>query len=404
MSWGIFKQNILRYANDPKSLKDTEDIARVWATEYDAAVKRGYDNVNLVSVKQGNVDLMTELLKIAFDRGLTSKQPYDLVGAMGDAVKAYWSGAVLNEFPIPVVPAPGSTSNIATTTNIVLNVGTWTPQIVLPPELQVLEVYDKLDWSQIPVDRYSDDVQEIVRPNLSNINLRIETELASDPDAGNVDEISSLVSQINNLVSQKLNNALYDQKILEQPSETDSSLSSKFGNLRDLLLVAAKYAPILKKSPVITYNTLSSNYNSAFHGKCPQGVQCVLVALTGITGLGTLSGNADWFSFKNPGTGGGNNSFAKPIGGKTYYNNKVRVGMDYINDSKQWQVGDILANGYVGTGVPSRYGHIQIWTGFKWMSDFTQSRIHTKNMDRQTVALWRLNDEGKALVNSRSIS
>ena len=132
MSWGIFKQNILRYANDPKSLKDTEDIARVWATEYDAAIKRGYDNVNLVSVKQGNVDLMTELLKIAFDRGLTSKQPYDLVGAMGDAVKAYWSGALLNEFPIPIVPAPGSTSNIATTTNIVLNVGIWPPQIIIP--------------------------------------------------------------------------------------------------------------------------------------------------------------------------------------------------------------------------------------------------------------------------------
>jgi hypothetical protein len=399
MGWDIFKQNILKYANNPDTLPDTATVAWVWATEYDAAVKRGYDTVNLVSVKQGNVDLMTDLLKIALDGGLASKQPYDLVGAMGDAVKAYWSGAVLNEFPIPIIPAPGSTSNIATTANIVLNPGVWTPQIVLPPELQVLEVYDKLDWSKIPVDRYSDEVQEIIRPNLRNINLRI----ANDPDIGDdVDLGSSRVSQVNNLVAEVLNNSLYDQGILKQPSATDSSIRSRFGSLRDLLLVAARYAPILRKSPVITYNTLSSGYNSEFHGKCPQGVQCVLVALTGITELGRLSGHADWFSFKNPSTGGGRSSFAISIGGKTYYNDKVKVGMAYINDPKQWQVGDILVNGYVA-GPRSNYGHIQIWTGFKWMSDFTQRKIHTNKIDLPTVALWRLNDEGKALVNSRSI-
>ncbi len=132
MSWALFKANILRYANDPDSLQDIDSVARLWAKEYDAAIKRGFDTVNFVTLKQGNVQILEELFKAALLKGQTSRQPYDLVGEMGNAVKAYWAGAIMNEVPIPILPAPGSTSNISVVSNIVVNPGVWTPPLSVP--------------------------------------------------------------------------------------------------------------------------------------------------------------------------------------------------------------------------------------------------------------------------------
>jgi len=53
--------------------------------------------------------------------------------------------------------------------------------------------------------------------------------------------------------------------------------------------------------------------------------------------------------------------------------------------------------GYVD-GKP--YGHIQVWTGFKWVSDFTQNRIQSNGVDNSTIALWRLNQNGINAVES----
>lgn len=100
MSWEIFKQNMLRTLNNPAAIKDIDVVAEKWATEYDAAVKRGFDVINQVTLKKGNVSLMKQLFKLALQKGLTSKQPYDLVGEMGKGVIAYWSGATVD------VPSP----------------------------------------------------------------------------------------------------------------------------------------------------------------------------------------------------------------------------------------------------------------------------------------------------------
>jgi hypothetical protein len=54
--------------------------------------------------------------------------------------------------------------------------------------------------------------------------------------------------------------------------------------------------------------------------------------------------------------------------------------------------------GYVG-GKP--YGHIQVWTGWKWVSDFSQNSIQQRNVDFDTIALWRLNETGKQAVQSQ---
>jgi hypothetical protein len=132
MSWQIFKDNLLQFANNPDSINDTSAAAKKWADEYDAAIKRGKDVLNQVSIKQGNKAAMEQLFKIALDKGLTSTGPYDLVGEMGKGVIAYWTGATLNEFPIPIIPATGATSNVSVVSNVVLNAGTWQPAVSTP--------------------------------------------------------------------------------------------------------------------------------------------------------------------------------------------------------------------------------------------------------------------------------
>lgn len=132
MSWQIFKDNLLQFANNPDSINDTSAVAKKWADEYDAAIKRGKDVLNQVSIKQGNKAAMEQLFKIALDKGLTSTGPYDLVGEMGKGVIAYWTGATLNEFPIPIIPATGATSNVSVVSNVVLNAGTWQPAVSTP--------------------------------------------------------------------------------------------------------------------------------------------------------------------------------------------------------------------------------------------------------------------------------
>ena len=132
MSWEIFKNNILAKANNPDSIKDIDTVAKLYATEYDAAIKRGGDTINRVAVKKGNVEIMELLFKAALQKGLTTTNPYDLVGEMGKGVLAYWQGAILNEFPFPIIPSPGAISNIGVTSNIVTTPGTWTPAMSIP--------------------------------------------------------------------------------------------------------------------------------------------------------------------------------------------------------------------------------------------------------------------------------
>ena len=110
MSWEIFKQNILKVSNSPEFVNSTDMIADLYAKEYDAAIKRGFDSTHKISIKKGNVEMMRTMFKLALDRGLTQTGEYDLVGAMGDGVLAYWAGAIMQEIPIPTIPATGATS------------------------------------------------------------------------------------------------------------------------------------------------------------------------------------------------------------------------------------------------------------------------------------------------------
>ena len=393
MSWEIFKQNVLRVANNPQSIDDIDFVAETYANEYDAAIKRGNDTINLVSVKTGNVEAMKQLFKVALQKGLASNVPYDLVGEMGQGVIAYWTGATLNEFPIPLIPAIGAAQNVGVVSNIVTNAGIWNPTITLPQNQSFLDIYNKLDWSKIPLDKNDPEVQEIIKPNINRLNKKIIEDNATD------DLSKSTATQMNNIKAEIIDAAVYEQGLVNV-DDTDTSLSSGYKSLDELLRIAGKLAPKLGKNVRVNYNNLKTGYVKGVHGLCPQGTQAVVAALTGVSGLGRISGNADWFSFKNPSTGGGRSSFSTPIGGQSYYNDKVKVGNEYINNPSQWQVGDIIANGYLDS---KPYGHIQVWTGFKWVSDFTQNRIQINKVDFSSIALWRLNEAGKRAVQSQKL-
>jgi GH24 family phage-related lysozyme (muramidase) len=133
MSWVTFKENIVRLSENPDAIADIDLVAKTYAQEYDACIKRGFDIISMASVKTGNVQMMENLFKFALLQGQSSLIGYDLVGGMGPGVIAYWSGASLNEFPIPTIPAPGSVGNIGVYYNMVMSPGVWKPALLIPP-------------------------------------------------------------------------------------------------------------------------------------------------------------------------------------------------------------------------------------------------------------------------------
>lgn len=145
MSWQTFKDNILKLSNNPESINDIDLVAKTYATEYDAAIKRGKDSLHQISLQKGNVDAMTQLFKAALQKGQTSTAPYDLVGEMGKGVIAYWSGATMNNYPTPTIPAPGSTSNVSVVSNMVVNPGQWAPPVSSPAAARFNDPEELLD-------------------------------------------------------------------------------------------------------------------------------------------------------------------------------------------------------------------------------------------------------------------
>jgi hypothetical protein len=179
---------------------------------------------------------------------------------------------------------------------------------------------------------------------------------------------------------------------------------SSFDALIDL---AGKCARELGKNARVNAENMKKSYTKGIHGLCPQGTQAVLYALTGVKAVGQISGNADWFSFgpTNPAGGDNKGSFAK----SGYFKDKERIkqingswkGTYLHKDSKsQWQVGDVIAMAYSGG---KSYGHIQVWTGYSWMSDFKQGNsIQQNHVNPDSVALWRLSDKGIAAIKTQN--
>jgi hypothetical protein len=301
--------------------------------------------------------------------------------------------------PIPSITPLGVFVHISQISNFTTNSGTWTPSDVtietpLEPEPISYNVYEKLDWNRVPLDKNDPEVQEIINPDSAKINQKIiESRAVTDLE-------KSAATQLNNVKTQIIDDAVEEQGLKEI---TDSKeVKSGYRTLDKLLKIAGDLARKIGKNERVKYENLKSSYIAGVHGLCPQGTQAVVAALTGVNELGKINGHADWFSFKSPGTdtkSTGASSFAINVGGTTYYHNKVKVDEEWIKDPTKWQVGDVIAQGYSS----KRYGHIQVWTGFAWVSDFTQKKVQTSKVDFDTVALWRLNENGIAAVESQKV-
>ena len=86
-------------------------------------------------------------------------------------------------------------------------------------------------------------------------------------------------------------------------------------------------------------------------------------------------------------------------GGVSYYNEPVLVTKEeYYDNTDEWKIGDILVTPYTSE---YKYGHIQIWTGWNWMSDFKQNAIQQRKVNFDYVTLWRLNSNGINAVKNR---
>ena len=128
MSLEIFKQNMLSYMQNQPGIDSYGDFAKKLTSEYDMAVKRGFDSVNSITVGKGNTELMEATLNGILATAL--QQPsgeHPIITNMGPAFIAYWTGATMSAVPPPVIPSPGAVINIAIVSSMITNPGTWQP-------------------------------------------------------------------------------------------------------------------------------------------------------------------------------------------------------------------------------------------------------------------------------------
>ena len=131
MSWAIFKNNMSQFMSNPDSIKSSDDFAKQLAIEYEGALKRGYDQINFISISGGNVELLESLFSQTLRSGNFKKNQHDIMFELGRGIISYWATVQFNQFPPPIIPAAGSVSNIAIQTSFVLSTGIWAPSPIL---------------------------------------------------------------------------------------------------------------------------------------------------------------------------------------------------------------------------------------------------------------------------------
>ncbi len=144
-------------------------------------------------------------------------------------------------------------------------------------------------------------------------------------------------------------------------------------------------------------NTVKNSWNTTRGpGNCLRGSQAILGALTGHPrfNAGKAGGLGESASLYSGNSKGGQN-----FTGTGLYNPPQSVPSNYISDSSQWKVGDVVVNG----GGDKGYGHIQVWTGKAWVSDFTQKGIIQQG-NYNGFVLHRPNAAGEARINERAAS
>ena len=133
MSLQIFKNNMLAYMENQDGIQAYGDFANKLTTEYDLAIRRGFQTINNVTILKPNTELMNTMVNIALTRALQIREGrHDIINQIGKGIVGYWTGATLNLSPPPIIPASGTIQNISTTAALVSNPGTFptiSPQI-----------------------------------------------------------------------------------------------------------------------------------------------------------------------------------------------------------------------------------------------------------------------------------
>lgn len=132
MSWNIFKERMVQFGRNQRSV-DEGEYAEKLVSEYDQCIKRGFDLVNQIPLQEGNLQPFEDSVKSIFQSQSLNSNQLQLIRLLGNAVTIYWTGGVMASYPVPIIPAPGSLSNIAVISNNVLSPGTWTLDFPLFP-------------------------------------------------------------------------------------------------------------------------------------------------------------------------------------------------------------------------------------------------------------------------------
>jgi hypothetical protein len=126
MSWQTFKDELRPYLENPTPGKGLNQFGKKLADAYDTAVKQGGDLLHRVPLQSGNKQALEFFSVLALVKGLLDTTGnFNLINELGKGIEMYWTGANLYQFPTPLIPAPGSTANIAVEQNLVANAGKW---------------------------------------------------------------------------------------------------------------------------------------------------------------------------------------------------------------------------------------------------------------------------------------
>lgn len=172
------------------------------------------------------------------------------------------------------------------------------------------------------------------------------------------------------------------------PEPIESGGASGIGSEGGLLNEALKYAGSDGLGQTVRGRLTTPGAKGG--GACGRGTIAVVGALTNNRAFqqGSAGGNAKDYSV---GRSAPSDRFAQ----SGIYQPRQAVGANYLNDPSQWRVGDVIAS------AGGANGHIQVWTGKQWVSDFQQgNRILQSSYNNFT--LHRLNPNGVAAVNARS--
>ena len=119
---------MLRYMQNQEGIDSFDDFANKLTTEYDFAVKRGFQTINNIPIQTGNTQSMETFVKIACQSALNVREGnHTFIDDIGKAIVMYWTGATLISGIPPVIPATGSIQNISTNSASVMIPGQWSP-------------------------------------------------------------------------------------------------------------------------------------------------------------------------------------------------------------------------------------------------------------------------------------